>query len=179
MLSHRQLGFEITDSFWHRQTFSAGVNFFFRRMFHCVSSRRCSGRQGGLGARDRTAKIRPLIWPSRMLAPWEGLEAGRSVRCLQPPVGAAGLRRGWQGDNGSLVIRLAFNPAAFVAIGQTLPVGTVGLEPEVNAQGERLIGREAVDQLRVLRDEAVHILTPFGDRTAAQEGLHIPGRRCR
>ncbi len=41
------------------------------------------------------------------------------------------------------MIRIALTPAAFEAIAATLPVGSVAVEPDVNAKGERLIWLEA------------------------------------
>lgn len=45
----------------------------------------------------------------------------------------------------------AFTPAAFEAISATLPLGSVGYEPELNAKGERLIWLEEI-WLNKLRD---------------------------
>jgi len=41
------------------------------------------------------------------------------------------------------MIRIAITPAAFAAIAATLPLGSVGYEPQTNAKGERLIWLEA------------------------------------
>jgi hypothetical protein len=51
------------------------------------------------------------------------------------------------------MIRLAITPAAFEAIRDTLPLGSVGYQPQLNAEGERLIWVEAavVDRLMALR----------------------------
>jgi hypothetical protein len=51
------------------------------------------------------------------------------------------------------VIRIAITPAAFEAIAATLPLGSVGYEPQPNAKGERLIWLEAaiVDRLGAMR----------------------------
>ncbi len=51
------------------------------------------------------------------------------------------------------MVRIAISPAAFEAIAATLPVGSVGFEHELNAQGERLIWLDAavVDRLAFLR----------------------------
>jgi hypothetical protein len=37
------------------------------------------------------------------------------------------------------MIRISITPAAFDAIADTLPLGSVGVEPEVNNKGERLV----------------------------------------
>jgi hypothetical protein len=37
------------------------------------------------------------------------------------------------------MIRIAITPEAFDAISATLPLGTVGYEPQLDAQGSRLI----------------------------------------
>ena len=51
------------------------------------------------------------------------------------------------------MIRIAITPAAFEAIAATLPLGSVGYEPQPNAKGERLIWIEAaiVDRLGAMR----------------------------
>ncbi len=51
------------------------------------------------------------------------------------------------------MIRIAITPAAFEAIAATLPLGSVGYEPQLNAKGERLIWLEAavVDRLAAMR----------------------------
>jgi hypothetical protein len=51
------------------------------------------------------------------------------------------------------MIRIAITPAAFEAIADTLPLGTVGYENELSPKGERMIWLEAhvVDRLRFLR----------------------------
>jgi hypothetical protein len=51
------------------------------------------------------------------------------------------------------VVRIAISQAALKAIARTLPLGSVAIEPGVNAQGERLIWLEpqAVDRLGALR----------------------------
>jgi hypothetical protein len=51
------------------------------------------------------------------------------------------------------VIKIAISAAAFEAIAKTLPLGSVGFEPEPDAKGERLIwidDRQA-DKLAALR----------------------------
>jgi hypothetical protein len=50
-------------------------------------------------------------------------------------------------------MRISITPAAFEAIIATLPLGTVGYEPKLNAKGERLIWIEAaiVDRLAAMR----------------------------
>jgi hypothetical protein len=47
------------------------------------------------------------------------------------------------------MIRIAISAKAFDAITATLPLGSVGFEPQLNAQGERLVWLEAaiVDRL--------------------------------
>ncbi|MGO8919648.1 MAG: hypothetical protein ACLQJR_27430 [Stellaceae bacterium] len=37
------------------------------------------------------------------------------------------------------LIRIAITPTAYEAIAATLPLGSVGYEPKLNAKGERLI----------------------------------------
>jgi hypothetical protein len=51
------------------------------------------------------------------------------------------------------VIRIAISEAAFQAIVSTMPLGSVGYEAEVGANGERLIwlAPNVVDRLRALR----------------------------
>ena len=51
------------------------------------------------------------------------------------------------------MIRIAITEAAFEAIAQTLPLGSVGYENVVNERGERLIWLEpnVVDRLRAMR----------------------------
>ena len=51
------------------------------------------------------------------------------------------------------MIRIAVTPAAFEAIAATLPLRSVGYEPKVDAQGQRLIWLEAavVDRLTAMR----------------------------
>ena len=51
------------------------------------------------------------------------------------------------------MIRIAVTPAAFEAIAATLPLGSVGYEPQTNAEGERMIWLEAsvVDRLMAMR----------------------------
>lgn len=51
------------------------------------------------------------------------------------------------------MIRISITPAAFEAIAATLPLGSVGFEPKVDAQGQRLIWVEAaaVDRLTAMR----------------------------
>ena len=51
------------------------------------------------------------------------------------------------------MIRISITPAAFEAIAATLPLGSVGFEPKVDAQGQRLIWLEAavVDRLTAMR----------------------------
>ena len=51
------------------------------------------------------------------------------------------------------MIRIAISQAAFEAIAQTLPLGNVGYENEVNERGERLIWLEphVVNRLRAMR----------------------------
>jgi len=51
------------------------------------------------------------------------------------------------------LIRIAITTAAFDAIASTLPLGSVGFEPEVGAKGERLVWVETsvVDRLSALR----------------------------
>jgi hypothetical protein len=51
------------------------------------------------------------------------------------------------------LIRIAVTPAAFEAIAATLPLGSVGYEPQTNAKGERMIWLEAsvVDRLMAMR----------------------------
>jgi hypothetical protein len=51
------------------------------------------------------------------------------------------------------LIRIAITPAAFEAIAATLPLGSVGFEPQTNAKGERLIWLEAavVNRLAAMR----------------------------
>ena len=53
------------------------------------------------------------------------------------------------------MIRIAITPAAFEAVAATLPLGSVGFEPEPDAKGERLIWVEAsvADRLTALRQE--------------------------
>jgi hypothetical protein len=52
------------------------------------------------------------------------------------------------------MIRIAITPAAFEAIAATLPFGSVDVEREPTAKGERLIWLEAavVDRLTAMRD---------------------------
>ena len=52
-----------------------------------------------------------------------------------------------------MIVRISIAAAAFDAISATLPLGSVGLEREPDAQGERMIWVEAsvVDRLRVMR----------------------------
>jgi len=54
---------------------------------------------------------------------------------------------------GGLISRLALSLTAFEAIVQTLPLGSVGYEPALNAKGERLIWVEAAvaDRLMAMR----------------------------
>ena len=51
------------------------------------------------------------------------------------------------------MIRIAITSAAFEAITTTLPLGSVGFEPEVDAKGERLVWLETVvvDRLTAMR----------------------------
>jgi len=51
------------------------------------------------------------------------------------------------------LIRIAITPAAFEAIAATLPLGSVGFEPELSAKGQRLIWLEAavLERLRAMR----------------------------
>jgi hypothetical protein len=51
------------------------------------------------------------------------------------------------------MIRIAITPAAFEAIAATLPLGSVGYEPQPNPKGERLIWLDSavVDRLAALR----------------------------
>ena len=51
------------------------------------------------------------------------------------------------------MVRIAITVAAFEAIGQTLPLGSVAVEPEANAKGERLIWLEdaMADRLGAMR----------------------------
>jgi hypothetical protein len=51
------------------------------------------------------------------------------------------------------MIIIVITPAAFDAIAATLPLGSVGFEPEPDAKGERLVWVETsvVDKLRALR----------------------------
>jgi hypothetical protein len=51
------------------------------------------------------------------------------------------------------MIRIAITEAAFEAIARTLPLGSVGYENAVDAEGQRLIwlDRAVVDRLRLLR----------------------------
>jgi hypothetical protein len=51
------------------------------------------------------------------------------------------------------VIRIAITAEAFDAIAATLPLGSVGYEPEIDAKGERLIWieRKWADQLGAMR----------------------------
>jgi hypothetical protein len=51
------------------------------------------------------------------------------------------------------MIRLTITPAAFEAIRETLPLGSVGYEAQTNANGERLIWVETrvADRLMALR----------------------------
>ena len=52
------------------------------------------------------------------------------------------------------MIRIAITPAAYDAIAATLPLGSVGYEPQLNAKGERLIWIEAIwhDRLAAMRE---------------------------
>jgi hypothetical protein len=49
--------------------------------------------------------------------------------------------RGDEGEHGAsaVLIRIAITPAAFEAIAATLPLGSVGFQPQISAKGERLI----------------------------------------
>jgi hypothetical protein len=51
------------------------------------------------------------------------------------------------------VTRIAITQAAYLAIYNTLPLGSVGVEPEMSAPGERLVWLEphVVDRLAALR----------------------------
>jgi hypothetical protein len=51
------------------------------------------------------------------------------------------------------MICIAITPAAYDAIAATLPLGSVGYEPQLNAKGERLIWIEAIwhDRLAAMR----------------------------
>ena len=51
------------------------------------------------------------------------------------------------------LIRISITPAAFEAIAATLPLGSVGYETQLNAQGEQLVWLETaiVDRLGVMR----------------------------
>ena len=51
------------------------------------------------------------------------------------------------------LIRISVTPAAFDAIAATLPLGSVGFEPDVDAKGARLIWIEAAvaDCLKAMR----------------------------
>ncbi len=51
------------------------------------------------------------------------------------------------------MIRIAITPAAFEAIAATLPLGSVGYEPNLTSKGERLIWLAAavVDRLQAMR----------------------------
>ncbi len=80
------------------------------------------------------------------------------------------------------MIRIAITPAAFEAIAATLPLGSVGYEPQLNAKGERLIWLEAavVDRLMAMRgpgesysDVILRLVALGGDE---QAGLGSPGR---
>jgi hypothetical protein len=60
--------------------------------------------------------------------------------------------RGQRGARNAL-IRISITPAAFDAIAATLPLGSVGFGPEVDAKGERAVWVETsvVDKLSALR----------------------------
>jgi hypothetical protein len=51
------------------------------------------------------------------------------------------------------MIRISITPAAFEAVAATLPLGSVGYEPQLDRQGQRLIWLEAavVDRLQAMR----------------------------
>ncbi len=51
------------------------------------------------------------------------------------------------------MIKVAISEAAFEAISSTLPLGSVAVEPELNAKGERLVWLEAavVNRLTAMR----------------------------
>ena len=51
------------------------------------------------------------------------------------------------------MIRISITPSAFEAIAATLPLGSVGFEPMIDAKGQRLIWVEAavVDRLTAMR----------------------------
>jgi hypothetical protein len=51
------------------------------------------------------------------------------------------------------MIRIAITPAAFEAIAATLPLGSVGYEPQLDAQGQRLLWLEtaSADRLAAMR----------------------------
>ena len=52
-----------------------------------------------------------------------------------------------------LMVRIAITPAAFSALAATLPLGSVAYEPQLNAQGERLVWLEppVIDRLTAMR----------------------------
>jgi hypothetical protein len=51
------------------------------------------------------------------------------------------------------MIRIAISPAAFDAIAATLPLGSIGYEPQLDRQGQRLVWLETpvVDRLGAMR----------------------------
>jgi len=51
------------------------------------------------------------------------------------------------------MIRIAITPAAYAAISATLPLGSVAVEPQVDANGQRLVWLDAavVNPLRAMR----------------------------
>ncbi len=69
------------------------------------------------------------------------------------------------------MIRIAITPAAFEAIAATLPLGSVGFEPEPDVKGERAvwIERSVVDKLSALRGPG-ESLSDVILRVAAAEG---------
>jgi hypothetical protein len=67
-----------------------------------------------------------------------------------------GRRRNEAFSRPSLMIRIAISSAAFEAIAGTLPLGSVAVEPEANAKGERTVWLEEawVDRLGAMRGRA-------------------------
>jgi hypothetical protein len=79
--------------------------------------------------------------------------------------------------SGRAKIRIAITPAAFEAIPATLPLGSVGYEPQLNAKGERLIWLEAavVDCLAAVRGSSEFASPPMASANLFMAHWGRPG----
>ncbi len=93
----------------------------------------CSGRRTLLGPRCRKHR-EPSLQPDDP----SGTSASGHGCVGVVSVGRGRLERG-ANEAGSAVIKIAITEAAFEAIASTLPLGSVAVEPELDAKGERHI----------------------------------------